>query len=785
MSADQADSVPVRRKDHRTDVVATKMADKAGSMHILPSKQKGPPGGFDDTPVPRAPPGYTVKITFHRAKNLPFADFNSFSSDPYLIAQINTKLPTRHKQDPKLRFRTPTIRRNTDPEWECEWIVANIPASGFQMKARLYDEDPADHDDRLGNVHVNVDCVSENWEGIHERGYGIKKRMGSKRAYFMRGAAALFHPDVHMSGELVVSVEVLERTNSENGGRVYTAGPCHWSRHHSPLFGMLVGTKDPESTGPDGKKKQERYNFTANQIQLQGPTPDQMYHRYVEFKPFVQGMFTATSVRGRILNRALHHQHARIYNYDRTTIYGVFDRPSEDLTRQFLDLAHWDKGGRTYTYVITLDGQMRFTETGKEFSIDLLSKHTMHADCDNWISYSGEFFIRRLKRPWTGEHKRSHSGVSGVSGISSASHAAASPSRSPKLNASSDPAGAENHAASASPPQTPNPSASALDPDQPSHPPDDIDGGPPSSSPPTDPRYYHLIIDNDSGTYRPNAQLLPLLAAFLGANLPGLKISTLDCQADAEKMGKMKAEQRERKKKEGEQRAFVQVDSSDEDSSGISSSDEEELEQRAGEGKGHGKVGRAMRKVGEPKAAVLEWAQGGEKRHQREGEERFREGEGVDGGGHEKHEEKKHEKHGGEGEEKVGRRERAKREEEGDQALLKPEHATEGSRGANGETRASNGREGGQTGAGSGALNEKASPQEPGRPPGEKGEFNGKTPLQEVGGPTEGNGEYDEKAPLEFIPVEQEPRENGAQSEETPLTADGGNENGHRAEMPA
>jgi hypothetical protein len=30
--------------------------------------------------------------------------------------------------------------------------------------------------------------------------------------------------------------------------------------------------------------------------------------------------------------------------------------------------------------VITLDGMFRFTETGKEFGIDMLSKHTMHSD---------------------------------------------------------------------------------------------------------------------------------------------------------------------------------------------------------------------------------------------------------------------------------------------------------------------------------------------------------------------------------------------------------------------
>lgn len=50
------------------------------------------------------------------------------------------------------------------------------------------------------------------------------------------------------------------------------------------------------------------------------------------------------------------------------------------MTLQFLDMVHYDTGGRLFTYVITLDGMFRFTETGKEFGIDLLSKHTMHSD---------------------------------------------------------------------------------------------------------------------------------------------------------------------------------------------------------------------------------------------------------------------------------------------------------------------------------------------------------------------------------------------------------------------
>lgn len=267
------------------------------------------------------------------------------------------------------------------------------------------------------------------------------------------------------------------------------------------------------------------HSFQANQMQLRGPVPEAMYHRFVEFKPFVKAMFTATGVRGYILSKALHHQHARVYNFDQNTEFKMFKEPSKEFTQKFLELVHYDQGGRIFTYVLTLDSLFRFTETGKEFGIDMLSKHTMHSDVAAYIAFSGEFFIRRLKH----------------------SH------RPPPEE------GGNNQ----------------------SHPPDDIEGGPPHEDLKKDPSYYEIIIDNDSGTYRPNAKLLPQLKEFFESNFPGLHVVTLDCQGDAEKMAEMKKEQRERKKKEGDHIVYTQISRS----SSMSSSDIEELDriEEAGE----------------------------------------------------------------------------------------------------------------------------------------------------------------------------------------------------------
>jgi hypothetical protein len=539
--ADEKDSTPGEVPNGNAPAVQDeKHENGVGANHEQPpkppqktdtggSKKKGPEGGFDDTPIPRAPPGYTVKFTFHRANNLPLADINTLSADPFIMAELTTDLPTRHHEDPPLTMRTPTVRQNTNPVWNCEWIVANVPATGFKLKCRIYDEDPADHDDRLGNVHIVTSSVNEQWAGIKDQTYPIRKRMVSKRAFLLRAIAVCFRKVENMSGTLNVSVEVLGRTQDDNGGRTYTIGPQFWIRHFSPLLGRLLGQKEPNEPGEvskrTGKPKPEKYNFQSNQMQLRGPVPEAMYHRYVEFKPFVKSMFTAKGIRGFILSKALHHQHARVYNFDHATEFKVFQEPCKEFTQKFLELVHYDQGGRIFTYVLTLDALFRFTETGKEFGIDMLSKHTMHSDVASYIAFSGEFFIRRLKHP---KHALPEDGGNNKT-----------------------------------------------------HPPDDIDGGPPKEEPRNkDPAHYELVIDNDSGTYRPNAKLLPQLKEFMESNFPGLHIKTLDSQGDAETMEKMKSQQRELKKKEGDHIVYTQMSRT----SSMSSSDVEDLDRLENEG---------------------------------------------------------------------------------------------------------------------------------------------------------------------------------------------------------
>ncbi|OAR01018.1 hypothetical protein LLEC1_07348, partial [Akanthomyces lecanii] len=385
-----------------------------------PAKSKRRPrGGFDPTKLPDAPQGYTVRFTFHSASNLAPGDISSAASDPYLHATLKVSGLKRHKEDPDLTHRTRTMRRTLEPEWNEQWTVANVPPTGFTLKCRLYDEDSPDKDDRLGNVTVRIPHLFEGWEGIPPPGrtFEGKKRMMSKRAYLIKTITNLFHSNSHMSPLVQLSIELLGPSEPPHG-QMYTIGPASWVQHFSPMIGRLAGTKvdkdkrddgeaskgqeqqlDQEQTNGEGSgsskqaNKNQRYEFRANEMQLVGPIPPKMYHRFVAFRPVIGSMFMSTGIRGKILNKALHKQHNRIYNFDSSTEYGEIEPCSEAATRQFLKLARFDEGGKVFTYVLTLDSLFRFTETGKEFGIDLLSKHTMHSDVETYIAFSGEFLI--------------------------------------------------------------------------------------------------------------------------------------------------------------------------------------------------------------------------------------------------------------------------------------------------------------------------------------------------------------------------------------------------------
>ena len=335
-------------------------------------------------------------------------------------------------------------------------------------------------------------------------------------------------------------------------------------------------------------------------MQLHGPVPLALKHRFYPFKGFVAPMFEAKGLRGMAMHHIMHRQHKQTYHFDEWTKYGVLPDPpapesrhpsvsgpsfsepfapgslpaaSEtsvptsqesvagssvksvetqgggnaeyELARRFLDMCHWGKGARIFTYVITRNGMMRFTETGPEFAIDLLSKHMMHADVDTYVAYSGEFFVRPRRR--------------------ANGSAASSPTHSRETSATSvDTNGDEEEDVrnmlepvpvcidEAAHPLLDRKRTSTVSTVERPHGPRTVLGrvivsglerlGPnPTSNQPiitrtlmgpdgggsTDPRDYELVIDNESGTYRPQVELLPILRKWLAANFVGLKVTAM------------------------------------------------------------------------------------------------------------------------------------------------------------------------------------------------------------------------------------------------------------------
>lgn len=228
-----------------------------------------PPGGYDPTPLPDFPPGWTIRIIFNRAENLPAADLSTQRCDPYIQATLTAPIPKRHKEDPALVWRTRTIRTTCEPVWEEEWVVANVPSSGFKLKCRLFDEDYPDHDDRLGNVTFETNSIVEGWSlGAEGQWFDIKKRMASKRAYFFKAITSAADKNTSMTGRLNLKIDVLGPSEGgAKGSQMYTVGPSIYFKHFSPLLGRLIGIKvnkdeaqdeveyDPES----GEKKIQKY----------------------------------------------------------------------------------------------------------------------------------------------------------------------------------------------------------------------------------------------------------------------------------------------------------------------------------------------------------------------------------------------------------------------------------------------------------------------------------------------------------------------------------------------
>jgi hypothetical protein len=246
------------------------------------------------------------------------------------------------------------------------------------------DEDPGDHDDVLGITNFETGPLNTGAAESSPGDTPLNRRQtlktgGGLWVGFLRVATGVVRC---RSGEVKGQVDVTITAERMPSGqpeemiedRAYTVSPNRWSQHFSPLIGIITHTTQPEDADNASRRPSiQRFSFAATKLQLSGPLPPALNHRYVAFRPIIKTFYTKSGLLGIVLNRALKHQYRTIYSYGKNTTYGVCSN-EEDLARKVLDFTHWGEGGRVFTYVITLDGEWRFTETGKEFGIQMLSK---------------------------------------------------------------------------------------------------------------------------------------------------------------------------------------------------------------------------------------------------------------------------------------------------------------------------------------------------------------------------------------------------------------------------
>ncbi|EKM54783.1 uncharacterized protein PHACADRAFT_258875 [Phanerochaete carnosa HHB-10118-sp] len=427
---------------------------------------------------------YTCKITFIKATSVPVADFNDLSCDPYLQATLTAEKGLEQPDGipQMLTYRTQTCRRTLDPEFNAHWVVSGIPQSGFLLSVRLRDEDPGNYDDDLGKTVLRMPNAGE---GVLAEGW----RSGDReyKVHKRRGSI--------MSKLFTCTANVL--TRGDVGHRVRLWVRCE-------VMGKAEDQKD-------------RRMYTVGPHDNEDP-------------------------QGEEKDRAQDGEGAK----NKDSADGRDEKISSDsiaMARQFLRMTSYGTYGRIFTYVIMLDGEWRFTETGDQMAIEFLSKHTMHSDVTIEIAYSGEFFVRPLRYHRT---------------------AAKDPSPGapePAENTHTDDRDHNNdqdHGQDHDHGRTHDVHEQAED--------EHFN----EADPPDDPALYELVIDNDSGTYRPRADLLPVLHAYLASprNLGALgRVTTLN--AFDERLKRWKEARKKAKAQKGER--LVRADSAGSASSAGSS----------------------------------------------------------------------------------------------------------------------------------------------------------------------------------------------------------------------
>ncbi|KAF3928047.1 hypothetical protein AA313_de0201886 [Arthrobotrys entomopaga] len=273
-------------------------------------------------------------------------------------------------------------------------------------------------------------------------------------------------------------------------------------------------------------------------------------------------------------------------------------------------------GGPIYTYVVTTDGQLRFSEVGAGWASEVGSKHVILANGAKHVAFAGEFFIRRkprrqTRRPSFTSHGRTGSSSSGILTYRNSKNrddrkkrpgsqpqSAPSPPKESMLGDTlpqadrtadvwSQPSMVSSHS------HTDSAGTMGRDRDlELMFPPASRTLSQTSLNTSSEVR-FQLYIDNESGTYRPLEKHIKAFGDFLRKQLTGMDVIATHCAGeDGKKLEKMKQAHvrkgRERGEVAGEPGDAVEggdlvfSDSSSSSSSSEDEGDSHEYSQRSG-----------------------------------------------------------------------------------------------------------------------------------------------------------------------------------------------------------
>ncbi|CAF0907796.1 unnamed protein product [Rotaria sordida] len=287
-------------------------------------------------------------IKFHAAYDLPKMDIVG-RADPYFRAKID---------DGRIKYVSACVVNTSNPVWNEEWIVRKVPSNG-KLSVEVCDkDDTSTYDDYIGKFQVDLKTV-ENKE------------------------IPILGPLNTIQGRFKLSIILLENSPDTVNLRPYTFdGPVRYARHHSLSVGHLTKINDERLyfTWEIYLKRIDTY-FDKNNKQKWNSS-------YQAAKSIFEGPMS------QVMQSMIKKAHRVLYAKTTTNEFGLLNS-HEDFWKLLINRNTNKIKPCVYTYIIE-DHTWRFSETGASFFVDFVSKHALHANCEQTVVYAGEFHPRPI-----------------------------------------------------------------------------------------------------------------------------------------------------------------------------------------------------------------------------------------------------------------------------------------------------------------------------------------------------------------------------------------------------